>query len=32
MKWALWLLILNEVRGAFVVACVISAWWRAHHG
>lgn len=32
MKWALWLMIPNEVRGACMAEIVISAWWSAHDG
>lgn len=29
-KWAVWLLVLNEVRGAIVVALVILGWMHSH--
>ncbi len=31
-KWTIALLVLNEIRGAFVVVPIVRALWKAHHG
>ena len=30
-RLALWLLVLNEIRGAAVVAMIILSWIKTHH-
>jgi hypothetical protein len=31
-RWTIALLVLNEIRGAFVVGPIVWAWWKARHG